>query len=179
LHVIIHAYKGVGCARAPCRWAAGGADRGTVREPPPVVLAATGESIRTYEWSCAVERQAAMEHLAATATGDDRGPALLRGAAADWPAIHNWSLARLVRDHGDFLASVRVAAGPVFTFCELRHIQVLYHGGERCRWLRPAQRGMTHTSEAVQAGCTLAYLSPRLRRRCFVACWSHPAGQLT
>lgn len=93
-----------------------------------------------------MERQAAEEHLAATVDGDDRGPALLLGAAVDWPAVDSWSLARLVSDHGDFRASVRVSAGRTFTFCELRHRQVQHRIGERCcRGLGSAQRVETHT----------------------------------
>ena len=96
-----------------------------------------------------MERQAAMEHLAATAGGDDRGPALLRGAATDWPAIHSWSLARLVRDHGGFRASVRVSACRTFTFCELRHRQVLRGVVEPPSWT--ADMTISEFASRVQA----------------------------
>lgn len=58
-------------------------------------------------------------------SGIDRGPALLRGAADEWAAIREWSLGKLVLDHGQFLGTVRIANGRTFRFCEVHHPDVL------------------------------------------------------
>jgi hypothetical protein len=51
-------------------WAAGGPDRGVLREAPPVVRARVGGSVAIYDWSCAQQRKAACEHLLATRAGE-------------------------------------------------------------------------------------------------------------
>jgi hypothetical protein len=50
-------------------------------------------------------------------------PLVLAAAAADWPAVQNWSLGALAEE--GFRGKVRVAPSLVFPFCEPRLLELL------------------------------------------------------
>lgn len=128
-------------------WAAtagGSMESGLLGAPPPPVAAAVAGSVLTLDWLQPEARQQAAALIAATMTATGGTPAgspadpaaplcsgnplppqpvLLKGAAAHWPALQRWSLARLAACGLEGRA--RLAPSLQFPFTEPRLAAVL------------------------------------------------------